>query len=310
MSQVEAELALGLDIGATKTMAVVASRSGVIRARVKIESLREQGCESLFARIQRLCQELVAQWPAVRVVGAGFAGLVDHRRGRVLSSIMLPGWDGFPLAERLARALARPVTIDNDASATGLGELRGLGSPAGLNMIVLTVGTGIGGAIILDGKLYRGATGTAGEFGNMTIDQNGPRCWCGNRGCLNMLASASAVCSVGAALGARLGHPLTAERIGAAARDGDPDAWLVVERCAVALGVGIANIVNIFNPDRIALFGGLTGLGERYLERVRQEARARAFREPMAHVRIEPSCLNDVTGAYGAACLALEDGLS
>ncbi|MFO0982654.1 MAG: ROK family protein [Planctomycetota bacterium] len=301
-----AELAIGLDIGATKILAVVADAEARIAARVKIDSQRERGAEHVFARIAATCEQLLLDWPAVRAVGAGFAGLVDGRRGVVLSSIMLPGWEGYPLAQRLEQALHRPACIDNDATATGLGEYRALGSPPALNMIVLTVGTGIGGAIIVDGRLYRGATGTAGEFGNMTIDYRGEPCWCGSRGCLNMLASASALCRSAADLAERLGHPVTAERVGAAARRGDRGARHLVELAADALGAGVANIVNIFNPDRVVLFGGLTGLGEQYLDRVRQAAAARAFREPMAHVRIERSRLEDATGAFGAACLALD----
>jgi glucokinase len=191
-----------------------------------------------------------------------------------MSSIMLPGWDDVPLAERLSAPLGGlPVFVDNDATAAGYGEYLSLGSPEGLNMVLLTVGTGIGGAIIIDGELYRGATGTSAEFGNTTIDWQGETCWCGNKGCLNMLASGTAM------------------------------ANRTVEEGARALGAGVANIINIFNPDRVVLTGGVTSLGEAFLDQVRQEASWRAFSESMAHARIEYSVRGIEVGALGAAGL-------
>jgi glucokinase len=244
-------------------------------------------------------------------VGAGFAGLVDWRAGSILSSIMLPGWEAFPLAERLSSELGGlPAFVDNDATAAGYGEFLALGANPEMNMVLLTIGTGIGGAIIIHGKLFRGATGTSAEFGNTTIDWQGKECWCGNRGCLNMLASGSAISDRASALarGADsalkgLEEPIPVERIDEAAGAGDRVAIQAIEEGARALGAGVANIINSFNPDRVVLTGGISALGPDYLKVVREEASKRAFSESVAHARIEFSVVGPEVGALGAAGL-------
>jgi glucokinase len=305
---------LGLDVGGTKILAVVVDAHGRIERRAKVSSRREEGAEAVFARIVELARAMIDRSPEIAAIGAGFAGLVDPTTGTVRSSIMLSGWDGFPLAARLAEAAGRPTFVHNDAKAAGWGEYRALGSPHGLHMVVLAVGTGIGGAFILDGRLYLGAAGLAGEVGNTTIEREGPVCWCGNRGCLNMLASGSALAehaSRAAALDSQstlhgAGAALTVEAIAAAARRGDILAARVIEDGAAALGAGIANVVNMLNPHRVALTGGVVELGETFFDRVRAEVRARAFAEIVEGLVIAPSTLGYETGAYGAACLAAD----
>lgn len=294
---------LGIDIGASKLLAcAIDGRSRTLGTR-QVATRRDDGAEAVFERVVAMCRALLDEVDASPAgTAAGFAGLCDRSTGTVRSSIMLPGWDQWPLAARLEQALGAPAQLDNDATLAGLGEYRTLGSPPGLNMVVLTVGTGIGGALILDGRLYRGSRGLAGELGNTSVHQHGPRCWCGAYGCLNTLASGSAIATAA-------GQPDTAA-VAAAAQRGDARARQAIADGARALGTGIANFVNIFDPDRIALCGGVTALGDDWLQLVREEARARAFAETIAHVRIERSQRGLDVGAFGAACLCREQALA
>jgi glucokinase len=288
---------LGFDIGASKLLACAIDGEGRTLAVQKAATGRDDGPDAVLARVLALGRALrgsaALDGRRLRGVGAGFAGLVDRERGLVRSSIMLPGWDGVPLALRLQKALHAPASIDNDATLAGLGEYRHLGSPPGLNMVLLTVGTGIGGALILGGRLYRGSRGLAGEIGNTTVDRHGPACWCGSRGCLNTLAS-------GSAIAARAGRA-DGEATAAAAAGGDAAARAAIDDGARALGAGIANLINLFDPDRVVIAGGIAGLGDAWFDLVRTEARARAFAEIAEHVRIEPSARGYDVGAYGAA---------
>ncbi len=305
---------LGLDVGASKILAVLAGEDLSIQGSLRAETRREEGPERVLERAAGLCRRLTAEIGGAAGLGVGFAGLVDPAAGMVRSSIMLPGWDGFPLARKLEEILGIPAWAENDATAAGLGEFRALGSPPGLNMVLLTVGTGIGGALVLEGRLYRGKGGLAGELGNTTIEWKGRTCWCGNQGCLNTLASGSAL----SALAGRLARerpgsllrgrkePIPLRDVAEAARRGDTAAREAVLEGARALGAGIANFINIFDPHRVVLTGGVTSLGEAYLAEVRREAAKRAFAEALAGTKIELSLLGDKTGAVGGACLAME----
>lgn len=306
---------LGLDIGGSKLLAAVLSpdRSRILGWR-KVPTPTRGGPEAVFECAVALGRELTAELGQVRAVGIGFAGLVDHESGIVDSSVILPGWDGFPLGVRGAAAFGLPCTVDNDATAAGWGEYVALGAPPSLNMVLLTVGTGIGGAVVIDGKLYRGCLNTSGEFGNTTIDWRGHDCPSGNRGSLNTLASGKALVRRAVELArssstttlGRNGRPITGELVGEAAAAGDPVAQTAVSEAARALGAGVANLINIFNPDHVVLAGGLCGLGPAYLETVVAEASARAFPIAAQHARIAFSVHGELACAHGAACLAEE----
>ncbi len=296
---------LGLDIGGTKILGAAVSEDLRVLDTLKIATGREDGPQRVIERAIGVGRDLAGRHGTPRGVGVGFAGLVDMRQGLVLSSVILPGWDQVHLAAMLSRGLdGLPCLVDNDATAAGYGEWLARGSPPGLNMILLTVGTGIGGAIIIDGRLYRGSTGTSAEFGNTTIQWQGRSCWCGNRGCLNTLASGSAISRRALELGVKdLPAPVTVESVAAAARSGDKAAAQAVEEGARALGAGVANIINIFNPDLVVLTGGVPLIGHNYLQTVRDEVRRRAFNESAGHALIETSALGPQVGAFGAAGL-------
>ncbi|MDD5039362.1 MAG: ROK family protein, partial [Dehalococcoidales bacterium] len=208
----------------------------------------------------------------------------------------------------------------NDAKAAALGEHHfGAGKGAN-NLIFITVSTGIGGGIIINGKLYFGVSGGAGEIGHMTVDVNGPRCNCGNIGCLEMLASGTAIAreaisriregeksSLIKMVEGKTGH-ITAEKVSLAARDGDLLALKVIARAAGYLGAGMVSLVNIFNPEIIIIGGGVSKIGDLLFEPVRGMVRERAFRLLSQAVRIVPAQLGDDAGVFGAAVFAFQKG--
>ena len=304
---------LGLDVGGTKILGAVYADEREPVALAQVETRREEGAQAVVARALELARGLAREAAPLAGAGIGFAGLVDAQRGVVDSSIILPGFEGFDLVARFSAALDLPCIADNDATAAGFGEWLALERPPHLNMILLTLGTGIGGALVVDGRIHRGSASSAGEFGNTTVDRDGPDCPSGNRGSLNSLASGAAIGRIAlerarerrdSAL-ARLAAPITARQVDLAARAGDRLAREILAEAGRVLGAGLANFINVFNPDRVALMGGLTGAVE-YLEAARDEAARRAFARSFRHARIEPSVLGGRTGAFGAAALARE----
>jgi glucokinase len=296
---------LGIDVGGTKLLGVRVDERGRVLAEQRVATRREEGPAAVLGRCMELAREL-AGGGAPRGLGLGFAGLVEHAHGRVSSSIMLPGWDGIPVVEMLRTELGLACVLENDANAAGYGEWVARGSPANGTLVVLTIGTGIGGALVIDGKLHRGARGVAGEIGNMSIDWNGPRCWCGSRGCLNMLASGSALSARYAELARR--EPPSVPELAREAEAGNACARQVLDEGAAALGAGLANVIQLLNPERISLGGGVAELGDAWLERVRAEAGRRAFREGLAGLSIERCLLGERSGAVGAAALVRDAG--
>jgi glucokinase len=306
---------LGADVGGTKTAVVRVDGAGRVAARARFATGGADGPEAVFARLVAALRDLLV--PGVRGVGAGFPGLVDVATGRVRSSIMLDGFAGFPLRDRLSAALDLPAAADNDATAACVAEFAARGSPRGLHLALLTVGTGVGGALVLDGRLHRGRGGLAGEAGNTTLDWRGEPCRCGAPGCVNTLAAGPAMAADYAARRARSGRPTeappTLETCVAAAEAGDADARAALRRGAEALGALCANLINLLNPDAIALTGGVLAAadvplgpaaGDTFLGAVRASARTRAFAEALAVCAIEPARAGPDAGAVGAALLA------
>jgi glucokinase len=236
----------------------------------------------------------------------------------VTPSPNIPGWVDVPLGDIIHKRFKVDTFLVNDASAAALGEYR-FGVGRGVkNLVLFTLGTGIGGGIIADGKLYLGAVGGAAEFGHMTIDANGPRCGCGNTGCLEMLASGTAIAgdavrhinkgeksSLLDMVGGKL-EDINAEVIGRVARNGDLLARDVIARAAYYLGIGMVNIVNIFNPEMIVIGGGMAELGDMLIEPGRRMVAERAFSISARLVRIVIAQLGNEAGVYGAAAFTLD----
>jgi glucokinase len=251
-------------------------------------------------------------------VGIAAAGVLEMERGVITASPNLPGWKNVPLRDMIEEKLGVRTFLLNDANAAALGEHRfGVGRDVD-DLIYITVSTGIGGGIIIGGKIYDGICGSAGEIGHMTIDINGPRCRCGNIGCLETLASGTAMAAEArkrlaqgtksSLLELARGEPenITAKTVSEAARGGDPLALELVSRAGSYLGVGMVNLINIFNPQMIIVGGGVSRMGDMLLDPAREVVRERAFRLPAEAVRIIISELGDDAGVLGAAAFVRE----
>jgi glucokinase len=311
---------VGIDIGGTNIVAGTLAEDGSeLVGLVSEPTIPEQGADAVLARITRLARASMAaaRGKDIAGVGIGSPGPLDTKTGVVLLTPNL-GWTNFPLRDRLSQALDLPATLDNDANCATFGEWW-RGAARGTDHVVgLTIGTGIGGGIVLSGEVYRGASDIAGEIGHMTIDSTGRRCKCGNYGCLEAYASGPAIAAravEGVEAGTDTSLPryvngdltkITAQVVYEAAHDGDDFAREVVKDTARFLGAGVANVINIFNPDVVVICGGVTLAGDRLFVPLRAEVSRRAFKPAVAVCRIVPGELSGTAGVYGAAAVFMK----
>jgi glucokinase len=313
---------IGVDLGGTNIVCGAMPEDGSRQLAMRSQpTFSEQGAEIVVERIAQMVEDVIsvtmAETGASRAdfvgVGIGAPGPLDRERGVVITAPNL-GWEDFPLRDRLSERVGLPATLDNDANCATLGEWWVGAAKGGRNVVGLTIGTGIGGGLILDGKLYHGASDVAGEVGHMTIDSTGRRCNCGNYGCLEAYSSGPAIADRarealrgvdgGASILMRLAkgqsERITAQTVYEAAKQGDPIARDVVRDTAAILGAGIANLLNIFNPDVVVVAGGVTQAGEALFEPLRAEVRRRAFKPAVEACRIVPGSLPGSAGVVGA----------
>lgn len=318
---------VGVDLGGTNIVVGTVAADG---ARITGLEVRRtpatEGPETVVQRIGEMVDASLAkardEWGELEILGIGMGspGPIDTQSGVVRISPNL-GWRDTPLRDMVATRLGLPTTLDNDASCAILGEWW-QGAARGTSILIgLTVGTGIGGGIILDGEIFHGASDVAGEFGHMTIDSTGRRCKCGNYGCLEAYASGPAIAAraiEGIEVGAETTLSryvdgdltrITAQIVYQAANDGDELALEVVRDTARFLGAGIASLVNIFNPELVVLCGGVTAAGERLFRPIRQEMMRRAFRPAAEACRIVPGTLSGTAGVFGAVAVFLRRGV-
>ncbi|WKW12699.1 ROK family protein [Pseudogemmatithrix spongiicola] len=321
---------LGVDLGGTNIVVGAMSVDGTREFGMhEIPTRAAMGADAVVERIVQLIERVAAETmaatgasrDALLGVGIGSPGPLDRERGLVIFTPNL-GWRDFPLRDRVSEAVGLPATLDNDANCATLGEWWRGAAQGGRNVVGLTIGTGIGGGLILDGRLYHGASDVAGELGHATIDSTGRRCGCGNYGCLEAYASGPAIAerarealaggepsSMPALVGGDLSR-LTAALVYQAAREGDRLALEVVRETARLLGAGVANLLNIFNPDTVVLAGGVTQAGDALFEPMRAEVRRRAFKPAVDACRIVPGSLQGKAGVVGAiATFAQQQGL-
>lgn len=314
-------LVIGIDLGGTKIATALVDDAGAILSYDYRETLSEEGPEAVVKRMVDAARVVTAQAgmePAqVLAVGVGSPGPLDIETGVVLAPPNLPGWDDVPLTQPIEEALGIKVFLENDANAAALGEHRFGAGRGTKHMIYVTVSTGIGGGLILDGKLYHGFDGMAGEVGHVTILPGGPLCGCGNRGHLEAMAAGPAIAREArerVARGASTsitalteGDPerITAKLVAEAARQGDTVAQEILAEAMGYLGIAMANYVNIFNPEIIVIGGGLSNIGDALLEPVRRVVREQAFPVPAQSVRVVLAELGDKVGVLGAAAVAL-----
>lgn len=306
---------IGVDLGGTNLRTALLNADGDILDRSKEATQAAEGHERVIAKltasIERQRRNAMDRGLSVTAVGVGAPGVIRAGRGVVVKSPNFPDWNDLPLKELLERSLRLPVCVENDANAAALGEhWRGAGKGID-SMILLTLGTGVGGGIILGGRIWRGADGMAGEVGHMTILPEGRVCGCGNRGCLEMYASARGIVMTclerrEQSGRERQGEDLTAARVFQEASSGDAVAAGAMRDMGRHLGIGIASLINIFNPEMVVLGGGVKDAWGLFIEATREEIRKRAFAYPAERTKIVPSVLGDDAGMVGAAAAALQ----
>jgi glucokinase len=312
---------VGVDLGGTNIVVGAMSADGKQHFAMRsIPTSAELGAEGVADRIVGLIEGVVLDTIAetnssrrdVIGVGVGAPGPLDREKGLVVVAPNL-GWRNFPLRDRISDRLRLPVTLDNDANCATVGEWWQGAARGGTNVVGMTIGTGIGGGLIIDGKLFHGASDVAGEIGHTTIDLNGRHCKCGNYGCLEAYASGPAIATrarevlvreetaslLPSLVGGKL-DAITAETVYKAAQQGDAVASEIVRDTARYLGAGIANLLNILNADVVVVAGGVTQAGDALFVPLRAEVRRRAFRPAVDATRIVAGELPGTAGVVGA----------
>jgi glucokinase len=305
---------LGIDIGGTNVKAALVSEDGALLSFLS-SSWSGGPAGDAVATAAALRASLCEGHPEAEVIacGVGSAGLVDSESGVVRMSPNLPEWRDVPLRRMFEEALGLPTRLENDANAAAYGEFASGAARGSTNAVVVTLGTGIGGGIIVGGRLYRGRS-FAGEVGHMTVDFHGEACPCGNSGCLERLASAGAIVRGASGLlesgresVLEQGPELTAERVAEAASDGDAVAVEALSAAGRALGAGLATLGLVLDPDVIVLGGGVAAAGETLFEPAREEFSRRAYIGGAELTPIVPAELGNTAGVVGAALLARDE---
>jgi glucokinase len=313
---------VGVDLGGTKILAAVVDGSHRILGRAKRPTPAREGGEAILRAISGCIEEALADagltTTSIVAAGVGSPGPLDAEKGVILFSANM-AVRNFPLGPDLSRFLDKPVLVLNDVRAGGYGEFR-LGAGRGYtDLIAAFVGTGIGGCVVVHGQVVEGATGNAGELGHLCVKAKGPRCGCGRLGCLEALASRSAIARRIAKAIRKGGRTMIAEQVlaraekikskdlAAAYNAGDPIVVREVHRAAHYLGLGLGSLMNVLGPQLVIVGGGVAeALGERYLDIVRASAREQTLTDPEGKIKIELAALGDDAGILGAALLARE----
>jgi glucokinase len=312
---------LGVDLGGTKILAGVFDAKFDLKGTAKISTKADRGVEAVIDRIARCINEAVDECDLslkqIRGVGIGAPGAVDADSGRVIFAPNLPGWKDIPLKKELEKRLGVPVFTGNDCNVCTLGTFDREYKAKPKDLIGIFIGTGIGGGIVINGDLYTGHNLTAGEIGHMVIEVNGPKCGCGNRGCFEALASRTAIFrKIQSAvkdgqktlLTEMLGPDLTDMRSGdlrKAMRKGDKFVEKIIEEAAEYAGIGIANLINILNPEIVVVGGGvIEALESEMMPTLIKAAKEHVMSGTMDGIKIEASKLGDHAGITGAAVLA------
>lgn len=293
---------LGLDLGGTNIKSTVLADDGdtmTVVGRDVTSTTAAHGPEAVIARLIDAGREAIARWGPVEGGAVGVPGLFDADRGEILLFPNLPGsWPGRPMVGPLTAALGVPMAIINDARAFTLAEAT-MGAAAGCPTVVcLVLGTGIGGGVVIDGRLHFGRHGRAGEIAHQIVVPGGPACGCGNRGCLESLATSGAL--------ARLAGRASVEDAFVAARAGDERSAAAIETVADHIGVAIANMITVLVPDRVVIGGGVAGAGDSLLEPIRAAVERHSVLVPHDWYDVVPAVLGPEAGAIGAALWARE----
>lgn len=295
---------LGIDIGGTNIKLATVSVTAAVVERGLIETEASEGAARAFARIHAAARQLGPE--GIEAVGVGCAGLFDERRGVLVESPNLKAWEGAKLARIASKHFSVPILIQNDATVAAYGEsvVRG---PRGRNLVLITLGTGVGGGIVADGEIVRGVTGFGGEVGHIVVDPKGPRCHCGRHGCLEAYAGSYGIVRTATELRgasrATRGEKLTAFRVFQAAQRGEKWALETVRSVGEHLGIAIAILLNTLNPSVVVIGGGVSASFNALAPHMRRSVARYAFRETIRAARIERARLGNDAGVVGSAML-------
>jgi glucokinase len=301
-----ARYSIGVDLGGTNLRAAVISEAGEIldkiSGRTNLDAGRDAVLQDIVGRIIELRER--QRGGVLAGVGIGVPGFIRMDEGVIVGSNNLPELEGVPVRDEIEKRLGAAVILENDANAAALGE-KWMGAGRDVDdLVLLTLGTGVGGGIICGGRVLHGYVGMAGEIGHITVSPNGNPCGCGNHGCLEKHASATAVEGMAYMMG--LGEGLTAKDVFELAEKGDALARKAFERMGSALGMGLAALINIFNFPLYLLSGGLLPAWQHFAPAMYAEIELRSFTFRHAKTRVEQAILGNEAGLYGAACLPFQ----
>ena len=298
------EYSIGVDLGGTNLRAAAVDRNGKVLEKHSQPTDMTRGRDEVIADIVsgiNAVRQKISGGSRLAGVGIGVPGFILIEKGFVTNSNNLPVLENFPLRDEIERLLGAPIILENDANAAALGEKwMGAGKEVD-DLVLLTLGTGIGGGIIGGGRVLHGAVGMAGELGHMTIDPNGNPCGCGNFGCLEKIASATAVEAMADMMS--LGNHLTSQQVYELTLDGNEKAKMIFQQMGWALGIGLANLINIFNYPLFLLSGGMLPAWDAFAPTMMEEIRKRSFTFRNTETRVERATLGNQAGLIGAAYL-------
>ena len=310
---------IGIDFGASHISLLVADLGAHILEEIEVPLDIQGGPRICLDRADQILQEILLKTKLeikdILAIGVGVPGPIVSDAGMVLAPPIMPGWDSFPIRDTLEKKWGRPVSLNNDAELGALGEWAAGAGRGESNLAYIKVGTGIGCGLLIDGKIYRGVSGSAGEIGHLTIEENGPLCACGNRGCLEAFAGGRAIAqqAMDAILSGqrtRLASfqtdgTISARQVAAAARQGDLVAQRILGQAGAHIGIAIAGLVNIFNPGMVIIGGGVSQNGDIILEPIRQVVNRRSLPAATRVVHITTAMLGRRSSSIGAAIQAL-----
>ena len=308
---------IGIDVGGTNVKIALVNEKGNIIYSNSIPTRAEMGYEYTINNMKEAIAELIKETKSdkksIEGIGFGFPGQIDYKKGVVRLAPNIPGWVEVPIAEIMEKEFGIPTRVDNDVRCAALGELNygaGIGCE---NLICITVGTGIGSGLIINGKLVRGASNAAGEIGHIKLDMHGgPLCGCGDRGCLEAFASGPSIVAMaeeyikgGKSTKYReLANPdITPYIVSEAAKQGDPVAKRIFTIVGEYIGIGLASVVNLLNPEKIIIGGGVAAAGDLLLNPIKENLIKRAMPIAGSAVEIVPAQLGNSAGVIGASLL-------
>ena len=315
----ERGIVAGVDMGATHLTIIIANFSGQLLAEKEIPLNISDGPELCIEKADAILKEVLksinSEISELSAIGVGVPGPVVAEAGMVVAPPIMPGWDQFPIRDTLQKRWNCPVSLSNDAELGALGEWASGAGRGELNLAFIKVGTGVGAGILINGQIYRGASGSAGEIGHITVDENGPLCKCGNRGCLEAIASGTAIAQQ-AQQAAKNGkrtelakirplESITTQDVMELARKGDLISQQILIRAGGQLGIALAGLVNLFNPNMIVVGGSVPYIGDLFLEPVRDAVKKRSMRAAAKVVKITTALLGKRSVSMGAITQAL-----